>query len=390
MIKRSSHLIAIVSIAVHSGCSDAVEEAEPTLSEWRVVEDLRIGSLDGDDALTLVPDIVLGVDGQIIVPQPRELLIRVFDSDGSVVTQFGGEGDGPGELQEMTRVGRLGPDTVFVSMAFARSTHLFRDNGEFLGVMTFREVPYQPPYYGGAPYGFLNDGRGVLYPVSSVEATELPVLLLSPDGQVVTDTVASINADEPVQYSIQSGIGERPVDPLISHLPRFHIAADADLNAVVDWDWLDGRSPEVYRLTLFSGSGDRQSTTDVPFEPTPLGAEIAELLLASLGNFHFRVGGFSSEEEAVRALRAAIPIPESYPPVSSVRVTSSGLTYVGLFTSPLGDARRWDVFSSEGEPIGYLTLPPSAEVLEADEDHIYVVEPNEFNLPFVVRYRISR
>lgn len=67
---------------------------------WRLVEDLRIGSVDGEglEAFGQVRDLVVDDRGRIHVLDGLAVEIRSFEPDGSALGVMGGEGEGPGEL----------------------------------------------------------------------------------------------------------------------------------------------------------------------------------------------------------------------------------------------------------------------------------------------------
>jgi hypothetical protein len=65
-------------------------------ANWQLHEDFRIGSRDDSEtALTAIGQITVGPDGSIHLHQPRERLIRVFDSGGRFVRTIGRSGEGP-------------------------------------------------------------------------------------------------------------------------------------------------------------------------------------------------------------------------------------------------------------------------------------------------------
>ena len=81
--------------------------------EWRVVEELRIGSVEGDAE---DPDIFSGTSSPsmsmrgaaIFVLDHQAQEVRVFDSEGAFVLKFGREGRGPRGVR-LRRVGRCHP-----------------------------------------------------------------------------------------------------------------------------------------------------------------------------------------------------------------------------------------------------------------------------------------
>lgn len=68
---------------------------------WRLVEELRIGSMDGEGPELFGNIIGLEVDplGRIYVADSQAREIRVFDARGHHVRTFGGRGEEPGECE---------------------------------------------------------------------------------------------------------------------------------------------------------------------------------------------------------------------------------------------------------------------------------------------------
>jgi hypothetical protein len=87
-----------------------------SVSAWRIVEELRIGSEDSDgpDMFGRIADI--GVDdlGRIFVLDGQAAEIRVFDSTGAHVRTIGRKGAGPGEFRNPTGVRVRGDGTFWV------------------------------------------------------------------------------------------------------------------------------------------------------------------------------------------------------------------------------------------------------------------------------------
>lgn len=83
----------------------------PDSGGWRVVEDLRIGALDGDgpDVFGTIKDFAVDDKGAIHIVDVQALEIRVFDRDGRHRYTMGGPGRGPGEFRNIWGI-TLAPD----------------------------------------------------------------------------------------------------------------------------------------------------------------------------------------------------------------------------------------------------------------------------------------
>ncbi|WP_419936421.1 hypothetical protein [Candidatus Palauibacter sp.] len=69
---------------------------------WTLVEELRVGSVDGDgpDVFGELRGLVVLPDGGFAVLDSQAQEVRVFAADGSHRATYGGDGEGPGELRD--------------------------------------------------------------------------------------------------------------------------------------------------------------------------------------------------------------------------------------------------------------------------------------------------
>jgi hypothetical protein len=55
-----------------------------------------------------------------------------------------------------------------------------------------------------------------------------------------------------------------------------------------------------------------------------------------------------------------------------------------------GEQLAWWVLDPNGEPIGTVMLPRGLQVMAADESHVWGAELDELDVPYLVRYGVSR
>lgn len=103
----------------------------------RLVETLRIGTLDGPEELQfhLIRGVAVDALGRYFVADGGSNSVRVYDVDGRFVRRFGGPGEGPGEF---TRIGGmfLRNDTVHASSGAEFRGSLFDTTGVLLKTYT--------------------------------------------------------------------------------------------------------------------------------------------------------------------------------------------------------------------------------------------------------------
>ena len=87
------------ALAALLGLVPQVRGQEPCTADWRLTEGLRIGSLDGPDALTEVRSLAISPNGDLYVTQYLLGSVTVFSADGKLVRTIGRTGQGPGEFE---------------------------------------------------------------------------------------------------------------------------------------------------------------------------------------------------------------------------------------------------------------------------------------------------
>lgn len=119
----------------------------------RLEEDLVIGG-EADSTFYSTPAIAVSADGTIYVLDAEDNSVRAFTRDGTLVRKFGGEGQGPGEM-ERGRAITVAGDQILVADGFSRVRILaYSLDGESISSVQTQES------FGGAFHG-LADGTFV-------------------------------------------------------------------------------------------------------------------------------------------------------------------------------------------------------------------------------------
>lgn len=118
--------------------SDAVSQEPPPLKVVQldkpvlptsVFEYVRTIVLEEtDEVVNVSPDVSIQPDGSFLIADGREARIRVYDPGGGLVTQFGRQGEGPGELGLPLRATRR-PDGSLLVVDFSRGLLEFDSSG---------------------------------------------------------------------------------------------------------------------------------------------------------------------------------------------------------------------------------------------------------------------
>ena len=101
-------------------------------------------------------------------------------------------------------------------------------------------------------------------------------------------------------------------------------------------------------------------------------------------------GGPDGEPEAavVNRIRAAMDYPEFQQPVERALAGEDGSVWIA-FRPVLADSVTWILLRPDGEPRGRLELPQRVRILWHSGEVVYASVPDELDVPWLVRYRLS-
>jgi hypothetical protein len=216
-----------------------------------------------------------------------------------------------------------------------------------------------------------------------------PVLMTR--GGVVTDTLATIPFGNLVwNISVPgTGGGSYRTQP-VSDSPIHAFALDERALILVDRDAPRSMEDASFRVTKLNFDGDTLFSRTFDFEPLPVGENEFDSLLNAFAAGAARIPAFNvSETEARRLAAATLYRPAFRPGVRFVVPARDGTIWIKL--EP-GDAENgtWLVLASDGEPMGRVSLPTNVLVRQVDLPLVWGVETDEYDVPYVVRYRVTR
>lgn len=396
-------LCGVISVSVSSGCNEREEwtgtvtrlenggtrvanPAEGIWSAgeaWTLEEELRIGSIEGNDAEVFGRITALNVDpaGRIWLIEGQAREVRVFGADGALVRTFGRRGEGPGELQQPGGL-LFGPsgDLWIPDIGNRRYSRwdtagtLIEEHRMDTGAMHFRfsgalttdgvlyDVDVRPVSGGGqtvspllAAAGF--GGGEVLRPV-----------LHTAEGALPADTVPVPALTEPVEtFSGQGMFLAVPFSPTMRWLadPRGYM-----------WSGTN----DAYRIVRASFAGDTTLIIERAYEPLPVtSADIEEWM---------QIGSVTRLlESGVDIDRSRIP--STKPIFNELTVDDAGYLWVRLITDSPGT--RYDVFDPDGRYLGQVSTPDEVQTRPVIRGSLfYAVVTDELDVPYVVRYVVAR
>jgi hypothetical protein len=410
-------------LLVLSSCDTEAATAELDIDALPLLvaeEEMRIGDVDDPYAGFSQPfGVTVDRDGRIYVLEATERQIRVYDEGGRILRRIGGPGEGPGEFAGVPRFGVVG-DTVWAWDTRANRITLFDREGTLLS--TGRTDGVQVALWGSTSYGYVlptemrADGlfTGSLSRVSfnrnspptGVQPTDsvpVPKVLFDASGAVV-DTIGWEPSPPPRMArppSLESAYQTLDVGGRRMGVPRppttlpYWVALH-DGRIVLDVPEATDPSGGIFTLTRHGTSGDTVYHRELQYRPVPYSSAELDSIAARAargapgGGVGYVPGAESVPDnyDVIRlALRGAMDFPPYRQPISYAEVGNDHSVW--LFRDDFeSDVDRWIVLDPDGTPRGELGLPASTRLYWMEGDRVWAVVPGEFDVPWLVRYRI--
>jgi hypothetical protein len=359
--------------------------------QWRAVQELRLGAVEGPAHLAFSPGLVVRAapDGTLYVADPGTKQVRVFDQRGRHLRSFGGQGAGPGEFLSIGEAGWRG-DTLWVTDPMQLRTTFFTPAGRdvrTLGAVTRATGELTPT---GA-WVVLADGSvlalpgGVRREDGRPATFRLPLLRVEPrTGR--TDTIAWRELRNRMLRVEDGGRLLSIVQPW-DDTPLFAVSAIGAMMVQVDRAVSDRGQP-VFRVTRFDTAGRQRFSRVFRYSPVPLPA-----------NWRSQWAMEKAREIAawrpvgsVRTLAAAIAgelfSPVHMPPVTAVVAGTDGSVWLRREERG-GDTVEWLVLDGEGRVAGVVRLPVGLAVQQATRTRVWGVMDDDLDVPHVYRFRVE-
>jgi hypothetical protein len=338
---------------------------------WRVVEELRIGTMDGTgpELFGQINAVEMDRAGRIYVLEGQAQEIRVFDRDGTFIRTIGRKGGGPGEFNQP------------IGMAWSPAGELWvidPQNNRISVIDTAGTFVTSHPAIGGWVYmpwpgGF--DTAGAFY-------TYAPDLTRRPGGMYMVRHDTALNPVDSLQpptfpgdqefFEVRSERGSMRTGVPFSPSIQWTLTTAGDF-----WAALTG----PYELFRVSGKGDTLRRVTRAFDAVPVTSEDVDSAVTGLEWFTKQGGKVDRSR-----------IPGVKPALRGLFVADDGHLWVAPTTPDRADnGYVFDIFDPDGRYLGRVRLPfnlsrypppmiRSGIVLGVTED--------ELEVPFVVRARI--
>lgn len=370
MTRRVSVALAASTVifACHQTSLNEHSSQDSDLEEWTVVEELRIGTLEGQgpDQFGHIAWLDLDSSGYVYALDHQAQEIRVFDQGGQHVRTIGQRGEGPGEFLGAAGFS-FGPSgSISVWDPLNQRITSFSASGELLGTTPRRTRGLLTPWRGG----FTIDGRFIEWgydyrgPTTSTVATHFyyAIAVSLKDGSV--DTLGTFLGEE------ERGTGM--IMPF-SRRPTLHLSGFDDV-------WIS--SPADFTLHRLSLRGDSIQRISLSGAPVPVSKQELDSVRASIR----RRPELTVDWDAVATTKQVVH-----------RVFDDGEDYVYVLPDLVDDAvgYRADVIdAAKGQHVAFLRFPErivhSYPPPAVEGDRILAVVKDNYGVEYVVRYRIVR
>jgi hypothetical protein len=346
-------------------------------TQWTLVEDLRLGIVDGEGPELFGRIRAFDVDdqGRIYVLDGDALEVRAFGPDGTHIVTFGRAGAGPGEFKQPWGfdVDSAGRSHV-IDHGNSRYS-IFGADGELIEEKRRFASGNIAPW----PGAFLDDGRVVDVDFEFAAAGPRRTYMIhAPDGTVL-DTITMPEFESP---SFMHSTESSRTSASIPFSPDLELRFDPR-----GYLWA-GISDQYRILQLTLDGRDTIRIIDRAYDAVPVAASERAAAIERLSWFVDQGGRIDADR-----------IPDRHAAFSDIHVDSEGFVWVEPVTARQDDitvetlfaprAAVFDVFDPEGRYLGRIdaAVPLSQPVILRDRVHAITVD--DLGVQYIVRMRIA-
>ncbi len=363
-------------------------QAQTTPERWELFETIRIGEIDGTNALTEIHYLLVGQDrSRIYVGQRQEHTIRVFDStSGELLRTIGRAGNGPGEFQGIARLGWK-QDTLYAVDSRLHRISLFSADGSHLRTDRILSAPLTTtrrpaiPKALGAGGTVIGESTINMASAASGLTTSAPVVLMTLEGEVIQKLAErQLSGD----FAIAE-IGSRIIvfrQPLTKDL-FWDVDPSGSSMVVVNAPGSSEESAtfEVTRIRL-AVSPDTIFSRNYRYTPRPISGEVRDSI------YREYAPGDEPSARDIEAIKAVVRLPSSRPPVSAAVLGAEGSTWLRMDQATAGSV-TWVVLDVNGGINATVRVPRGLTILAVDGDVVWGMVRGDLDVPYIVGYEVK-
>ncbi len=383
-----SSLAALAAAAC--GGSSATSDPQEVLPIWTVSAE-PVMELGDDGTVARMFTRILPArlpNGALLAGDPGSKELRIY-RDGALITRLSRQGDGPGELQDLSRIAVFGDTIVVIPMPLvSRHVTTFSAATGFLSRVRLRPPPGVP---GFTPVGRLRTGEFLVEEGRGFRAfnESPPMGVLIPDS-VTIGLLRQVDGDSagtyaPIGRFHRGSMVAHPVEgPMPFSMAQFTIGPPTAWVSSGPLVWIaDGANGA---LLAFDGQG-RQVVSDTlplaarPFDPAAI-QRAREADLARATDDVQRAGVEAVFDPSLR--------PATMPLFDALFAGHDGELWVRLYALEPGSTRDFLVVNRSGESVARASVPAEVTIHQIGADFVLGVRRDADGVESVVEYRLTR
>jgi hypothetical protein len=359
--------------------------AQPSVPEWSLTPELRIGGVDGPNALDVIGSIVVSPrSGDVFVAEGSRR-ISVFGADGSRRRTFGRRGEGPGEFQNLKNIFWSDGTLFAVDGGGTHRVTRFTEEGDVVDSRTIESGPLIGTPGGALVVAPLGSRHFLGEATRQVQAGQLvrgESRLLRMDG-AGDDSILDELTHPSTFIRMLNGAAMIPIPMLPGG--RYGVHPNGSAIAIVHQQSPSDDETGVFRVRKVGSDASVTFARNYAYSPRPLPRGYLDAFIDSRRPGLQRLGGSAREAERLIADHA----PRFEPPVSDVRLGVEGSIWLRREAEGV-DTVLWWVLDERGDLVAQLRLSRRLQIKYIDRDTVWGIEFDDLDVNYVVKYKIRR
>jgi len=367
-------------------------QAVPT---WRLEPAYTLGTAASNIEFSYIHDMVADPDGRIWILDRADPFLRSFSTAGTQLTATGRLGDGPGELRQPTLLAQTADGVWIYDARQSRVTIVPRDGGPARTQNPRIRLP--PEWSGGRPIAPTPDGEIVAYAIGTSGGVGgggfKLALVAQPPGdatarvlQIMDQRNASMRLDRTTVNGQRSGGSARQP---FSNDPLWSVANDGARYVVANRDPAPTLGAGTFTVTLAETTGRVVFNREYRYRPRRLNDATVAEAVQRIQTPPGLPPGLKRETDPSE-IQEKLYRPQFIPPLDEVLLAGDGRIWIRRSRLASDTEVLYLIMSDAGDLLGEVSLPPSARVLDAHGDRVWVSDYSPKDEPVVTMFRIRR